>query len=237
MKRTSKVSKADKLWAIEAYQRGKKSIKELAKELKCGKTAMRGWVIQYRYDGEDALNIRDKNHSYPKELKQAAVKEYLTDTVPMENVCCKYGISSDSVLRKWINKYNSHIELKDYDPKGEVYMTQSRQTTYEERLTIVKYCLSHEKRYTLTAAEYGVPYSQVYMWVRKYQAEGEDGLLDRRGRHKTEAELTDFEKLQRENKLLKQRNDDLKMENELLKKVEEIERRRRSAVRGKKRAI
>jgi transposase-like protein len=116
-------------------------------------------------------------------------------------------------------------------------MTKTRQTTREERLTIVQYCLSHEKRYTLTAAEYAVPYSQVYTWVRKYQAEGEDGLLDRCGRHKTEAELTDLEILQRENKLLKQRNDDLNMENELLKKVEEIERRRRSAVRGKKRAI
>jgi hypothetical protein len=30
MKRTSKVSMGDKLWAIEAYQRGDKTIEELA---------------------------------------------------------------------------------------------------------------------------------------------------------------------------------------------------------------
>jgi len=227
----------DKLWAIDAYQSGEKTLQELGKELQCDASTVWKWVNQFQYQGESAINVRVKNHSYSKEIKQAAVEEHVIEGMSLSEVCRTYGISDNHVLRQWIKKYNSHIELKDYDPKGDVYMIKTRQTTQEERLTIVQHCLAHEKRYTLTAAEYAVPYSQVYMWVRKYQAKGEDGLLDRRGRHKTEAELTDFEKLERENKRLKQRNDDLKMENELLKKVEEIERRRRSAGRGKKRAI
>ena len=237
MKRTSKASNAEKLKAVEAYQEGKKTQREVREEFQCGKSTIQRWVNLYRDQGKDGLDVREKNHSYSKEIKQAAVEAYVMEGMSLNEVSGKYGLSTHTVLRRWINKYNSHIELKDYDPKGDVYMTKTRQTTYEERLTIVQHCLAHEKRYTLTAAEYGVPYCQVYMWVRKYQTEGENGLLDRRGRHKTESELTDLEKLQRENKLLKQRNDDLKMENELLKKVEEIERRRRSAVRGKKRAI
>ncbi|MFH0993071.1 MAG: helix-turn-helix domain-containing protein [bacterium] len=237
MKRTSKASKAEKLKAVNAYLDGKKTQHELGEELQCGKSTIQRWVSLYRDQGKDGLDVREKNHSYSKEIKQAAVEAYVMEGMSLNEVSGKFGLSTHSVLGRWIKKYNSHIELKDYDPKGDVYMTKTRPTTQEERLSIVQHCLAHEKRYTLTAAKYAVPYSRVYMWVRKYQTEGEDGLLDRRGRHKTASELTDFEKLERENKLLKQRNDDLKMENELLKKVEEIERRRRSAARGKNRAI
>lgn len=237
MKRTSKASKAEKLKAVKDYLEGKKTQHELGEKFHCVKSTIQRWVNLYRDQGKEGLEVREKNHSYSKEIKEAAVEAYVMEGMSLNEVIGKYGLSSVSVLERWINKYNSHIEQKDYDPKGDVYMIKTRQTTQEEKLTIVQHCLAHEKRYTLTAAKYAVPYSQVYVWVRKYQAEGEDGLLDRRGRHKTESELTDFEKLERENKLLKQRNDDLKMENELLKKVEEIERRRRSAERGKKRVI
>ena len=83
----------------------------------------------------------------------------------------------------------------DYDPKPEVYMAKSRTTTYEERIEIIEYCLEHEKNYKDTALQYGVNYAQVYSWVKKYKQQGEDGLLDRRGRNKLESEMTEEEKL------------------------------------------
>ena len=54
-----------------------------------------------------------------------------------------------------------------------------RKTSLSERKEIVEYGLSHDKNYKDTAARYDVSYSQVYDWVRKYVAGGEDGLIDR----------------------------------------------------------
>ncbi len=102
-------------------------------------------------------------------------------------------------------------------------MIKSRNTTFEERLMIVKYCLEHEQSYKLTAEQFGQPYSQVYQWVNKYLEQGEQGLQDRRGRKKIEEELTEAEKFKREKQLYEAKIERLKMENEVLKKAIELE--------------
>lgn len=63
-----------------------------------------------------------------------------------------------------------------------------RRTTIEERREIVTYCLEHNHDYKGTADIYEVSYSQVYSWVKKYEANGEEGLTDKRGHHKTDDE-------------------------------------------------
>ena len=75
---------------------------------------------------------------------------------------------------------------------------------------------------------------QVYQWVKKYLASGEEGLIDRRGQHKTEEQLSETEKLQRKVKILERKLKEMEMENKLLKKVQEIERRRCSPNRKTK---
>ena len=75
---------------------------------------------------------------------------------------------------------------------------------------------------------------QVYHWVKKYLASGEEGLIDRRGQHKTEEQLSETEKLQRKVKILERKLKEMEMENKLLKKVQEIERRRCSPNRKTK---
>ena len=118
------------------------------------------------------------------------------------------------------------MELKDYDPKREVYMADAkRKTTLEERKEIVEYCISHERDYKNTAALYDVSYSQVYTWVKKYAADGEAGLADRRGHHKTDEEVDELERLRRENLRLKRQLEERDMLVELLKKVKEFEGR------------
>lgn len=71
---------------------------------------------------------------------------------------------------------------------------------------------------------YNVSYSQVYSWVKKYDAHGETGLSDRRGRHKSDEEVDELERLRRENVRLKRQLQEKDMAVELLKKVEEFER-------------
>ena len=99
----------------------------------------------------------------------------------------------------------------------------SRKTTLEERKEITEYCISHGKDYKGTAALYGVSYSQIYTWVKKYLTEGETGLSDRRGHHKADDEVDETERLRRENFRLKRQLEERDMAVELLKKVKEFE--------------
>ena len=98
-----------------------------------------------------------------------------------------------------------------------------RKTTMEERKRIVAYCIEHDRDYKGTAALYGVSYGQVYSWVKKYDTAGEAGLTDRRGRHKTDDEVDELERLRRENLRLKRQLEEKDMVVELLKKVKELE--------------
>ena len=47
----------------------------------------------------------------------------------------------------------------DNDPKKEVYMTEARRTSIEERKEIVDYCLKHNRDYKESASIYDVSYS------------------------------------------------------------------------------
>lgn len=78
--------------------------------------------------------------------------------------------------------------------------------------------------YKNTASIYDVSYSRVYSWVKKYETNGEEGLTDKRGRHKTDEEADELEKLRRENLRLKRQLEEKDMVVELIKKVKEFER-------------
>ncbi|MBR3347255.1 MAG: transposase [Solobacterium sp.] len=231
MGRKPKVSYEDKIKACEDYLNGTASAREIAKRLNLGtggNTTVLRWTYKYRSCGPKALMPKLKNSSYTKEFKINAVEEYLAGNGSLDDICNKYQIPGDHTLRKWIAKYNDLKELEDYIPRPEVYkkMAHRKKTTQEEREEIVKYCIDHNKDYKNTAAVYDVSYSQVYGWVQKYLEKGSDGLTDKRGKRKEESELTEVEKLRRQNKILEAKIRELEMEAVLLKKVEEIERRR-----------
>jgi transposase len=71
-----------------------------------------------------------------------------------------------------------------------------------------------------------VSYGQVYTWVRKYNADGAESLLDHRGKRKDKGTMTELELLEIENRMLKAETKNQQMEIDFLKKLEEIERRR-----------
>ena len=239
MGRKPKVSYEDKLQACEDYINGIDSALEIAKRLGLGKggsDVVRLWAKKYQEYGEEALRPRSKNNSYTKEFKRQVVEEYLAGNGSLEMLAIKYQIPSNHTIRDWIKKYNRLEELEDYDPKPEVYtkMAYRKQTTREERKEIVQYCIEQDNDYKGTAEKYDVSYAQVYSWVKKYRQRGEEGLEDKRGRRKEESELSEVEKLQRQNRILEAKIRELEMEKILLKKVQEIERRRSSQRSGKK---
>ena len=183
------------------------------------------WVDKYKIWGSEAFISSSRNKAYTKEFKMQAVEEYLSGMSSVREIVAKYNISSKSLLERWILLYNANRELKDYTPKQEVYMADARRkTTIEERKEIVKYCIEHNRNYKETASIYAVSYSQVYSWVKKYDANGEEALTDKRGRHKSDDEVDELERLRRENVRLKRQLEEKDMLAELLKKVQEFER-------------
>lgn len=190
-----------------------------------GKTTLRQWVAKYRLYGIAAFIKPPGNSSYSSNFKKMCVEAVLSGEGSVDDAVAKYNISSRGVLRCWIQCYNANRELKDYSPKREVYMAEARRkTTMEERREIVTYCLNHNRDYKGTASVYEVSYSQIYSWVKKYEVNGEEGLADRRGHHKTEDEVDELERLRRENIRLKRQLEERDMAVELLKKVKEFER-------------
>ena len=220
----SKHSPEFRAMVSQEYINGVGSVRFLADKYGIGYSTLRGWINEYRIHGISAF-CHKKNRTYSKEFKIKCVEAVINGEGSINDIIAKYGVSSRSVLIRWIKVYNANRELKDYDPKQEVYMAEARRkTTIEERKEIVGYCISHNRDYKNTAAKYDVSYSQVYSWVRKYDANGEAGLTDKRGRHKTDDEVDELERLRRENLRLKRQLEEKDMVVELLKKVKEYER-------------
>lgn len=227
MGRKAKYSAEQKVQACEDYLFGKKSATEIAREMGMGKNGCRKvyeWIKNYRTNGSEIFEEKTHNRSYSREFKEKVVQEYLTGQGSMRDLQAKYGIPSQETIRQWVLKYNNHIEIKDYDPKPEVYMAKTRKTTYEERIEIVKYCLDHDRDIKTTASLYKCSYHQVRSWVLKYEAQGEEGLLDGRGKRKEEDELTELEKAQRKIAQLEREKEEFRKKYELLKKAEKLER-------------
>ena len=219
----SKTSPEFKIMLCQKYLQGEGSSISLAKDYGIGHSSLQVWIKKYREHGERCFYSKPGNKHYRKEFKIKCVEKVLLKGYSVDDIVAKYNISSGQVLRSWILKYNANMELKDYDPKREVYMAEARRkTTLEERREIVEYCIAHGNDYTHTAAYFDVSYAQVYSWVRKYQVQGEEGLVDKRGHRKTDDEVSDLERLRRENARLKKKLEENDMLEQLLKKVEEF---------------
>ncbi|MHB8128635.1 MAG: transposase [Mobilitalea sp.] len=224
-----KYSYEEKIKACEDYFGGRRSATQIANDF--GLTRISGamitWFRLYQEHGSESLFHKSKNASYSRTFKIRVVEEYVSGKGSLNDVVTKFKIPSTITVRNWIKLYNSYKELKDYDPKQEVYMAEARRkTTINERKDIVNYCIEHSRDYKGTAEKYDVSYSQVYNWIKKYDASGEEGLTDKRGHHKSDEEVDELEKLRRENKRLKRQLVERDMTVELLKKVKEFEGRR-----------
>ena len=230
MGRKAKYSKEFKLEIVKRYLKGESSI-SLAKEY--GLSArmddkVRKWAHKYEIYGDMAFDHFQKNKSYSKELKERIINEYINGNGSAEYLANIYDISTPEIVRQWVLKYNNGMEIKDYDPKGDVYTMKARKTTLEERLEIVNYVLTNDNDYKGAADKYIVPYANVYNWVKKYNECGEDALKDSRGRpssNGSKKELTLEEKQAIEIENLKNELKRRDMVIEVLKKNIEIRER------------
>lgn len=228
MGRKSKYPFELKLQIVQEYETSGRGLRGICHKFNVKYTsALRWWTI-YQSQGAEGLKETHTNKKWDKNIKLAAVNDYLSGIGSQDDICKKYKISSNSILKSWIMVYNdSHKELKSTGSGGNRPMTKGRKVTFDEKVEIVQYCIANGRDYYAAMNKYQVSYQQIYSWLRKYENNGVDALVDRRGKAKAESKLTDIDRLRIENKMLEARNIELEMENRLLKKLQEIEGRRR----------
>ena len=211
---------------ILEYQAGTHGFRELCRIYGMAQQALKDWIRLYETFGMEGLKTGSKASCYSKEVKEAAIQDYLMHTLPVKEILIKYRIRSTTQLKRWVKKYNGHEKLKASRTGGTAIMTKGRKTTFNDRVEIVQYCIAHDYNYTETAAKFGVSYQQARSYTVKYEAGGVDALNDRRGRAKSIEEMSELEKLQAENRILRAEKRQAEMEVSFLKKLDEIERRR-----------
>ena len=221
----SKIDPALKVDLVERYLRGEIGASEAARMAGLAReTAVADWVMLYRNEGPAGLMDHPHSKSYSKELKLAAVTDYLNGEGSLRNISERFGLRSTRQLRRWIKEYNSHGEIKSRGSGGGSYMRRARQTTPEERLEIVRDCLANDKNYGAMALKYNCSYQQVRNWVMRYEKMGSAGLEDRRGKRAgTQPARTPDEEQRDRIAELERKIRDLQMENDLLKKFIELE--------------
>ena len=222
----SKYTAKEKYNILSKYQKGILSSSQISTKYNIHRSRIHEWKRLFNSYGIEGLQESKTYIRYSRETKYNAVQDYINGIGSLRDICIRYHIADAGSLRKWINKHNSHIELKSTEKRLGKYMTKGRITSYLERLEITHYCIANDQNYKEAVAKFNVSYQQVYTWVRRYKANGKEGLQDNRGKRKAIETLTPEEKLKLKIKRLEVENNKLQAENYLLKKLEEIERRR-----------
>ena len=210
---------------LQASESDSYSINEIVSKYGINRTTLKDWRYKYQTYGVMGLQNSTQWTRYSKELKLAAVEECLSGKLSIKATVKKYGISSTSVLRKWIKLYNRHRDIKEYVKGMTFSMTKASDILSNERIEIAIHCLSNKRNYQKTAEQYDVTYQQVYTWVRKYERDGEESLRVRQRRKSIEKELSVEEQHAKEFRKLQKENERLRAENEFLKKLDRLERR------------
>lgn len=231
MGRKSKYSSELKIKACRDYDNGNISFIGIANEIGTTKEVVRRWYLRYKEHGPSIFEASDGNSSYSKEFKQSVIEEYTSGKYSLPDLSAKHNIGT-SVINNWVNKWYNGIEIKDYDPKGDVYTMKSRKTTFEERLEIVNWVIENDMSYKNAADKYSITYALVYRWTRAYIDKGPESLKYQKRGPKSKSEinesnLTEVEKLKLdlEKEIILRKRRELELE--VLKKKEEFERKLR----------
>ena len=226
MSQQRKIPVEEMIRIVELYLSGKLGYTSAYQEAGVSEETFRKWLFRYKTDGPLGFLPKEHNKRYTKETKLSTVLDYLAGKGSKWEICERYGVRDKRQLEHWVKGYNRHKDFRTLT--GGSRMTKGRNTTGQERIQIVKECISTGNDYGGTALKYQVSYQQVYTWTKKYREMGESGLEDRRGhRAGTLPSRTLEEELRDRIAQLEREKYDLEMENALLKKVKELERRRR----------
>ena len=86
---------------------GRMSKCEAARLLGTNDSEIRAWVYRYLEQGASGFTDTGSNNTYSSELKLDAIHSYLKGEGSYKSIAAKYGLRSDTTLRKWVKMYNN----------------------------------------------------------------------------------------------------------------------------------
>ena len=155
---------------------------------------------------------------YKTEFKTKVVKEYLEGNVSYKNLAKKYSIPDKSNIRRWVNVYES----QGYD--GLKVSRTNNNYSLDFKLNVVNLYLTGEMSYQSLANELKINNPpMIARWVKEFREEGIEGLkpkkrgrpsnmpsTDKNKNSKVKEDLSELEKLRKENYYLQMEVDILK---------------------------
>lgn len=118
---------------------------------------------------------------YSFEFKKKVVLEYINGKGGTQYLSTKYGLGSNSQLRKWLAAY------KEFGDEGLKRSRKKENYSFEKKLSVVELYLSSEISYQDLALQEGITNpSMIVNWVNRFRVAGPDALRPRKkGRKKT----------------------------------------------------
>lgn len=157
---------------------------------------------------------------YSFELKLKVVKEYLKGEVSCQYLADQNGVSSESLVRKWVNAYK-HMGEDGLKPQP-----RNKKYSFEFKLSVVESYLTGEYSYQTLANKYKMTQmTTIAQWIKSYEKDGIEGL---RSKRRKDSEMANKKKpsktmsLEEQIEILKEENLNLKIENEFLKELRRL---------------
>lgn len=118
---------------------------------------------------------------YSFEFKKKVVLEYINGEGGTKYLSTKYGLGSNSQLRKWLAAY------KKFGDEGLKRSRKKENYSFEKKLSVIELYLSSEISYQDLALQEGITNpSMIVNWVNRFRVAGPDALRPRKkGRKKT----------------------------------------------------
>lgn len=220
----SRYTAEEKLALLEEFRQSGLGATTFERQHSLGHCLLARWQKRYERDGLEGLSEARKNKHYTSSLKLAAVLAYQAGEGTLTELTMRFGLRSSAQLRRWISKYNEDKTLTA-SPFRKQVPPMSRKTTFEERIKVVEYVTKGKHSYSEAAEHFQVSYQQARSWVLKAKDGGYEALVDNRGHHKAEADLTETEKLRLEVRRLKAELADKELVEAFVKKFKELQRR------------
>ena len=120
---------------------------------------------------------------YSFEFKKKVVLEYINGEGGTQYLSTKYGLGSNSQLRKWLAAY------KEFGDEGLKRSRKKENYSFEKKLSVVELYLSSEISYQDLALQEGITNpSMIVNWVNRFRVAGPDALRPRKKRTKENIE-------------------------------------------------
>jgi len=163
---------------------------------------------------------------YTFDFKKKIVQEYLEGQGGTDCLARKYGFSSNTPIRRWINSY------KKFGDDGLMRSRKNEIYTFALKLHVVELYLSTEVSYQELALSVGINNPPlITKWVNDFRIAGPDALRPKRKGLRTkvskpkESKSTNIETFSNNSEYLKQLEDEnlkLRIENAYLKEVRRL---------------